>query len=62
MKKLLLPFLLVLAGMASAQEPDPVMEKAQALEAQLNRVLDTSPEGAKAMLDLVDLYLSLIHI
>jgi TolA-binding protein len=39
-----------------AKTIDPVSRKASQLEAQLSKVIDTSPEAAEAMIQLVDLY------
>jgi len=41
---------------ADKNEPSAIDKKATALEAQLNKSLDTSQEGAKVMIELVDLY------
>ncbi len=60
MKKTLATVLvaLLLAVPAHAQNVglDDVSKRASDLEAQVNQVLDTSPEAAKAMIELVDLY------
>ena len=59
MKKIILPIILALPLALSADAPaktDAVDEKASALESQLNKSLDASPEAAKVMLELVDLY------
>ena len=59
MKKIILPMMLALPLALSADAPaktDAVDEKASALESQLNKSLDASPEAAKVMLELVDLY------
>ena len=47
---------LPLALLAAPPAPSAIDQKATALEAQLNKALDTSPEAAKVMLELVDLY------
>ena len=48
-------FIMPLA-LCAAPKPSEVDQKATALEAQLNKALDSSPEAAKVMLELVDLY------
>ncbi len=52
----LLTFIPLLSMAADKTEPSAIDKKATALEAQLNKSLDTSPEGAKVMIELVDLY------
>ena len=50
---------LLLIGTTFAQEPaadDPVGKQAAALEAELGKYKDTTPEAAEAMIKLVDLY------
>ena len=57
MKKILL--LSVLLPTLAVQAAAPAAEvdaKAKTLEAELSKALDSSPQGAKAMLELVDLY------
>lgn len=59
MKKIILPLMLVLPLVLSAEVPpktDAVDERATGLESQLNKSLDASPEAAKVMLELTDLY------
>ena len=59
MKKIILPLMLVLPLVLSAEVPsktDAVDERAAGLESQLNKSLDASPEAAKVMLELTDLY------
>ena len=51
--------MLVLPLVLSAEVPpktDAVDERATGLESQLNKSLDASPEAAKVMLELTDLY------
>lgn len=44
-------------SLGAAEAPaNPIDQKATTLEGQLNKALDTSPEGARVMLELVDLY------
>ena len=73
---LLLSFFILPFASVAADAPatDAIDQKAKALEAQLTKALDSSPQGAKTMLELVNLYhangrvfglvrvLSLIHI
>ena len=59
MMKLIATFLALMplfSMAADKTEPSAIDKKATALEAQLNKSLDTSPEGAKVMIELVDLY------
>ena len=59
MKIRLIIFLLacpLLLSAADKPELNDIDIKATALETQLNKSLDTSPEAAKVMLELVDLY------
>src|SRR5687768_12723337 len=53
----ILPLVLAAASLV-AQEPapDPIGQQAAALEAELGKYKDTSPEAAEAMAKLVDLY------
>ena len=46
----------LLSMAADKNEPSAIDKKATALETQLNKSLDTSPDGAKVMIELVDLY------
>ena len=54
------PILLTLLALPlllpAAPPPSAIDQKATALEAQLNKALDSSPQAAKVMLELVDLY------
>ncbi|MBL68557.1 MAG: hypothetical protein CMO74_08955 [Verrucomicrobiales bacterium] len=57
MKKTLLLSLLLLPLCVPAAVPAAEVDaKAKALEAELSKALDTSPQGAKAMIELVNLY------
>ncbi|MDG2212442.1 MAG: hypothetical protein P8M70_01315, partial [Verrucomicrobiota bacterium] len=59
MIKIIATFLMLMSLLSMAAdkiEPSAIDIKATALEAQLNKSLDTSPEGAKVMIELVDLY------
>ena len=61
MKKIIFPLMLGLTLVLTAAVPsktDAVDERATALESQLNKSLDASPEAAKVMLELTDLYYS----
>jgi len=55
---LLLSFLILQFASVAADAPatDAIDQKAKALEAQLTKALDSSPQGAKTMLELVNLY------
>ena len=46
----------LLSMAADKNELSAIDKKATALETQLNKSLDTSPDGAKVMIELVDLY------
>ena len=59
MIKLIAIFLVLMPWLSMAADkagPSAIDKKAAELEAQLNKSLDTSPEGAKVMIELVDLY------
>ncbi|MFT5495653.1 MAG: TolA-binding protein [Kiritimatiellia bacterium] len=53
---LLISLILLLGSLAHAQQTDDVSDKAADLEARLSKALDSSPEAASAMLELIDLY------
>ena len=54
--RILFSLLIMPLALCAAPKPSEVDQKATALEAQLNKALDSSPEAAKVMLELVDLY------
>ena len=54
---LLLSFIILPFAIVAADAPaDAIDQKAKALEAQLSKALDSSPQAAKTMLELVNLY------
>ena len=54
--RILLTLLALPLAMSAAPPPSAVDQKATALESQLNKTLDSSPQAAKVMLELMDLY------
>lgn len=59
MAKRIVALILLCAGLAIAQdtsEVDKINQQAADLEARLSKSLETSPEAAQAMLELIDLY------
>ncbi len=55
-RNLMMVLLLAAGPMTFGQDDDAVSDKAADLEAKLSKALDSSPEAAQAMLELIDLY------